>query len=364
MADPTPTLPAAPEGGMKPFNFGSVPSGPAFDVADLLPAAAAERLRKLRVRRDEAFAVTVAHAELQSLTVERQQAEQRLRQLRAHPQDHGHNLPVTDARVVAQQKLVDKLSGDLRRLNERSEARAQAWNVAGRVLTNVEDWLKNARPAGASLQDHPTPDVKLLKNESITDAIARLQRRVRELLADQHRISSSPFPSSFAKQRMREIVEQLAARGAPDVSLLVEMDRAIEWPTMRVQSEVYGAERALAFHEGVDVVGLVAFLFKEQVAKKLSELIDSDADDAAAMTHEARALAEATVRSDLLDIERQEASLVWTAQAQGIVTEHRADCSPQAILSVQIVTSPLATIGPTTSPFAYDLIQPGGGRRR
>ena len=64
----------------------------------------------------------------------------------------------------------------------------------------------------------------------------RLRRRGRELRADAHRISSSCFPSSYCRQRMRAMVEQLAQQGAPDVSSLVEHDRSIAFPTTRNRS--------------------------------------------------------------------------------------------------------------------------------
>ena len=148
---------------------------------ELLPPPAGERPRRLRIRRDDAFAVTISHAELQSLTVERLQADQRLRQLRAHPHDHGYNLPGTDARVVAQQKLVDKLTADLKRLNERSEMRAAAFQTASAPLAACEDWLKHGKPSGVMLQDYDGPAPKLLKNEDVLSGIERLRRRVREL---------------------------------------------------------------------------------------------------------------------------------------------------------------------------------------
>lgn len=52
------------------------------------------------------------------------------------------------------------------------------------------------------------------------------------------------FPSAYAKQQARLMVEQLAQRGAVDVSGLIEHDAAIIWPMLRVQAEVLGgAER-------------------------------------------------------------------------------------------------------------------------
>ena len=59
-------------------------------------------------------------------------------------------------------------------------------------------------------------------------------------------------------------IEATGARGAPSVSALVEHDRdVIEWPTQRVQSEVYNAQTgALAFAVVPDAVALVAWLHR------------------------------------------------------------------------------------------------------
>jgi hypothetical protein len=140
--------------------------------------------------------------ELQEATTTRNDAENRLRKLQAHPQDHGFNLPPGDARVLEAEKHLTKVSDNLRRLQERSEMRGQAWRAASQALANVESWLRHGKPSGVLLQEHETEVPKLAKNEpGLLDAIENRRRRVRELRADLHRIASSPYPSSYAKQR-------------------------------------------------------------------------------------------------------------------------------------------------------------------
>ena len=64
------------------------------------------------------------------------------------------------------------------------------------------------------LQDHEIEVVKLNKNETVTDAIERYRRRGRELRADR-RIQSAPYPSSYAKQRMRARASAINLRIVP-----------------------------------------------------------------------------------------------------------------------------------------------------
>ncbi len=50
---------------------------------------------------------------------------------------------------------------------------------------------------------------------------------------------------------------------------------------------------------------------------KLNAEIDAEADDAASLSHTEREKRESEVQQDLLAVERDEAALVWTAQAEG-----------------------------------------------
>jgi hypothetical protein len=114
----------------------------------------------------------------------------------------------------------------------------------------------------------------------------------------------------------------------PDVSGLIEHDQDVQWPMQRVQSQVIGAERSLAFHEAVDVVGLFAFLLKPAMISVLDALVDAEKDDKNSLSHEARQQREAEAMGDLIDIERQEAELVFQAQSEGLPVEHRSDINP------------------------------------
>ena len=362
LADPVTGLTPAPAGGQQPFSFAAAPFGPSFDPIELLPPAAQDRLRKLRIGRDDARALTIPFADISEASAARTNAANALKRLTDHPQSFGFNLKPEDRRVIEAQKLLDKLTDDFKRLQERQAARAAAFQAASQALANVEAWLRDGRPSGTTLEDHPTPEVKLNKGESLADAISRLARRTRELRADLHRISSSPFPSAWAKAQMREQVEALAARGEPDVSVLVERGANIVWPTLRLQVTVYNAQPgAVGYAEVPDVLAIEAYLHKDAMIAALAREITSEADDKAAMTHEARQKAEAEVLGDLLDIERQEANLVWRAQGEGLPCEHRADCSPLAILQVQLVTVPRADAAGTSRTHAYDIVL--GGRR-
>jgi hypothetical protein len=219
-------------------------------------------------------------------------------------------------------------------------------------VQTVEEYLRHGRPDGTALEDHSVPEPKLLKGETgLLDAIERLRRRGRELKADLHRIQSAAYPSSYAKQRMREQVEALAMQGTPLVSNLLEHDRPISWPTQMLRSAVANTETpSIAFAEIHGVLPTLAWLHKDALIARLDAEIDAESDDAAALTHEARQQQEAEVMGDLLAVERDESALVWRAMDERLPVEHRSDCAPLAILQCRLITAP-AVNGRGTSPM-------------
>lgn len=333
-----------------PFSLGPdlVPQN---DAADWLPPRAADRLRALRQHVADLRAIVPSFEEKHEASNARIAAQQWLEKLQAHPAERGFDLADDDGRVVAAGHELEKLAAEEKRLRSLDETRSAAWRAASAVLSNVALWLQDGRPRGTTLEDHDdAPEPKLNKGETLLDAIERHRRRARELRADAHRVRSSPFPSSHCKQRARAQIEQLAQRGAVSVARLVEHDGAVEFPTMRVQSQVFNATPgAVAFAETPDVLALTAWLHKDALIAALDHLIGDESDDASALSHEARQQREAEVMGDLLAVERSEAELVWRAWRENLPAEHRADCAPLAILGCALVTAAPVSASPGTS---------------
>jgi hypothetical protein len=352
--------PATPQ---QPFSA-PVSLAPSFDVIEILPEGRCQdRLRALRQRFHDLNVIIPKFEQIHELSTTHILAEQRLKRLLDHQSAGGFHLPETDGRVVEQRRLVNKLNDDLKRLNELGEVRSAAWQSASHVMSACEAWLRGGVPPGVVLQDAEFDVPKLAKGENgLLEQIENRRRRVRELRADLHRTRSAPYPSAYCKQRMRASVEALAMQSAPVVSNLIEHDRQIVWPTTNLQSRVYNTEvPSVAFAEVPDAIGLFAWLHKEALIKRLDAEIDAEADDKAALSHEARQQQEAEVMGDLLAIERDESALVWRAMEERLPVEHRTDCSPLAILQCRLVTAPRAVASPGSSPeHAFNIT---GGRR-
>jgi hypothetical protein len=285
----------------------------------------------------------------------KQDAERAYRRLVDHRSSGGYELAESDNRVIEAKKVLAKASDDFERVKQRTGARSQAWQAISGALSNVENWLRFGLPGNCQIEpiqiEVPKPG-----KDGLLDQIEVRRRRVREIKASIHTIQSSCFPSSYCKERLRETVEQLAARGMPDVSSLIEYDQDVAWPMQRVSAQVHGADqRSLAFHEAVDVVGLLAFLLKPAMISALDALVDAEKDDKNSLSHEARQLREAEAMGDLLAVERQEAALVWQAQSENLPAEHRSDCAPQAILQCRLLVAPRADASGTTAGISWDL---------
>ena len=120
----------------QPFS-GGLHLQPQFDPIELLPPAAAEKLRMLRQR--SADMRSFRRSRMSARRPTRIEAENALKRLTDHPQDFGFNLPPTDPRVVAANKHLAKVTADLERLKERSEVRTAAWQAASRCAGCLRD---------------------------------------------------------------------------------------------------------------------------------------------------------------------------------------------------------------------------------
>ena len=359
-------LQPGPSGGQPPVNFHGAPIGPTFDVVDLLPSSAAERLRALRLRAKESHLLVPPHEELREASLARTNAANSLQRLQAHPQDGGFNLKPDHRSVIEAERTLDKASAAFTRLTELQQVRTAAWQAATGALANVEAWLKNGRPGGTTLEAVEVDPPRPVKGEAgVLDQIENRRRRVRELKAQKHTIESAPHPSAWAKQKVRADIAALASRGAIDPSEVIEHGGELVWPMSRLSSEVHSAqERGLAFAQVPDVLALFAWLHHHALLAAIDKEIAATADDKAALSHTDRELRLAEVLADMLATEREESALVWRAMDEKLPVEFRADINPVAILQVQLITTatPNGHQEPTSPMHAWDFVF--GGRRR
>ena len=97
-----------------------------------------------------------------------------------------------------------------------------------------------------------------------------------------------------------------------------------------------------------DAIGLLAWMFGDQLLAKINAGFDEISDDKAALSQAQREEAIAEINQWALAIERSECVLIWAADAKGEVLDFRNDTTPQAVLGVRLITAPRDV--PGTSP--------------
>jgi hypothetical protein len=105
-------------------------------------------------------------------------------------------------------------------------------------------------------------------------------------------VRSSPWPSSLAKTAARELIDQLADAGAPNLDGAIENGMDIAFATKRVQSTVYNVVNspgAVAYAEMQDVLGLLAWVLRDQLLDKIDAGFDEISDDKNALDARQRA---------------------------------------------------------------------------
>ncbi|MGY8679573.1 hypothetical protein Q2941_17520 [Bradyrhizobium sp. UFLA05-153] len=318
------------------------------DPIDVLPTDATRgKLEALRQKTVDTRAIWLPVIdEIRSTRADLYRAQQRHKQLTLARMAGGFGLDDDDPQVADIRRTVTRLEAELARLTSLEQSRGATMHAVGTFLQRCEAWL-SGRPGGTTLIESAViePAEVMRKNERLRDAAERLRHRLRELDADAHRIRSAPFPSSDCKARMREQIENLAMRGVPDVSMVVEHFGQVGWPradtVLPLVAMTDGGKPIVGNAQGetTDVLALFCWLHRPALLKAIDSLIDSESDDGHALSQQDRQMKLAEIDRDRFMIERQEAALIWHAQGQGDNLEHRANAHVMAVLGFALETS-------------------------
>lgn len=296
------------------------PSDTTDHIMDRLPSEARRRLRSLRNAFDEACGAARGNMD-------------RYYHLKAKLDEvkvTASNRRVSRDDVARLETEQRGLRDEMDRVLAAGKPQERRKNDVACLLDRTERFIKKL-PSGAKVIDLMTPGPTLRKGESLLDAIEARRRRVRELNADQERFEAVPLPSSEAKARARAQIDELAARGAPKVTTLVER-RGTEF----VFPQTHSHNRDGSFMS-IDVQAVLAWLHRDALIAAVEAEIDAIADDENAMTDRQRAEKLAEIAADLLATEHEEARLIEAAAAEGVIISPRKDIAPAAVLGVKIV---------------------------
>ena len=154
--------------------------------------------------------------------------------------------------------------------------------------------------------------------------IETAREKIAQLQADLRTVADAPLPASWAKDRVKKFIEELAA--PINVRPTVEAGEAPYLPLIHVSSQL-AVPHAMA---------VLAWVMKDRIIELVNRDIDEIADDKHALTFEQRAKRTAEIKRSILDTERIEAALEWEALQAGEVPEFRHDANPHAILGCEV----------------------------
>lgn len=286
-----------------------------------LPPRAAEAFRALADRRFEAWsAVDGLSRKFRELIEERNSLRTRHSAPIAFRERKGDTAGAAELRaeIAAAEKRLATVGDQRDRATERH-------SEIGSLVRNIVDHVLEL-PPGRGFRD-VVIEPPVIPNNDLHGALEGRRRRLRELLADAHRVRSAPRPSAAAKALVRAEVERLAEKGQPDVSGSIEVVGAdeiasvIEWPRN---------PSTAAF----DLHALLAWVCRDQLVAALDREVDQLADDAAALSDADRAEKLAEIAADMLACEMQEELVARMIEATGSSVRRRPDADPRAVLAV------------------------------
>jgi hypothetical protein len=159
-----------------------------------------------------------------------------------------------------------------------------------------------------------------------------------------------PYSSKLAIERATEQIEAMAT--PPDCAGIVDRLSPIGFAPMTLSSLVRGTETpGLAFSETINSAGLVAWLFKRELIAKVTDEIRKAARDSEALDEPKRSAQETALIEQMMDCERSECSLIWSAEINDeTILDFRRSTSPAALIGVRAVVVASRPAPSGTSP--------------
>jgi len=326
-------------------------------ITTRLPAEAAAKLRLLENRRGDAAAISDgAYERLRELSKDVERARVEVTQLQAadhrgelvretrgewYPQKAAAGIVERQSRVIVRdenrlaratekfERAKQTLSEQQARLSQVSERSA----TLAALIEEVTDWVQRL-PDVAVIKTVKVSPPKMKKGETTAEALDKVRTEILDMRAAIEDTVSAPIASGEAKERARQIVEQMATQGRPQVLDLVEGGRNIRWGTVRADcSGPHPHSLGAAFIP--DSLGAMAWLLRDAMIKTIEAEIDELADDDNALTDDERADTIASLKSKILASQRHEEALVEVGEGQGLNIQRRADADVRAVLQIQ-----------------------------
>jgi vancomycin resistance protein YoaR len=211
-----------------------------------------------------------------------------------------------------------------RLVSERDKQALRA-NHLQRLVSSCNQFLMQLRLApGTTLEVHPP--LNLTIRTSLPKAVESTREQIADLQKEIARVRSAPLKVSSKRDAARAYLERLAQVYAPKIVFDGRGNAKATWTEEIVTSRD-------------QILALIVWALGPNGPAELVEAfqIDEEPEPEEALSPEEKAAAISKFSSTLLQLERQENSLISCAAADGHEITRRPDASPLAVLNLVIV---------------------------
>lgn len=190
------------------------------------------------------------------------------------------------------------------------------------LCASIRHWLQTL-PHGAALELAKPVDAKLLKGETLAQAIGRVRDEITSTRQHLRTIQQAPLPKADLKAEARVYVAGLAAAGRPHIS-----------GNRSSLSVVFGDDKSWGPMDIKSVMQMMAWLHGKEMIAALEKEIDALPEPPLALSAKEKdeRLHELTATLDTQ--ERAEEALIEQAIGAGTDVLRRTDASPLAVLGI------------------------------
>lgn len=324
-----------------------------FAPADRLPPPARAKLEELRQAAQD------AHALIPPITERRRDAADKRSRIRmrwttltdptyavgsvAVPK-HGPltaalpSFDGTEDNALVQCRLeFAQASAEFDKLGELERTRAERWNALAAVVANLDNYLAGTSTE-LTLYSGPEPSPR--RGETAEAGLTRVRKSILKAQNDLILVQRAPLPASMVKAALRKQIDALADANQANCIYMIESGDPLEFPAgpsavVQTAGVVPSTKEVVHGIGHVEMppsaLGMIVWLFKDEVLARLDAEIDKRADEGAALDPEQRAMALAEARAALLALEREEE---WLIEASPSSVFRRPDADPRAVLGV------------------------------
>lgn len=198
-------------------------------------------------------------------------------------------------------------------------------------------------PVEMQFQPHMATDKPLKKGQTPQAALDDIRTGIADLLTEIRELTTAPLPSSHAKEVAHRQIDDMARKAKPNVVALVRNGQPLQFSEapanlglVAVVPGIVSAPVVNGHASGTvnDGIGLLAYMFTDQLKAFIDAEIDAISNDDTALLPQQRHFRMQEMQDSLLEAERDEERIVCLIEQSGRFCARRANADPRAVLEI------------------------------